>query len=124
MTQAIIFHTSRPGNRESIASQGLLSRKTTEHNYAGFPDLEDQPVGVYGYPIENSDHGVVWDYEGDVWMVAYCGPMVQDPEVSNALCIQPPEGRVPARFVREIENEYRHESYDAALSMLHEVVVG
>lgn len=75
------YHATSPGNRPSILRSGLIAQRP--HHM--------QQLGVYVFsPGLCNDHNprafVEWGpyRDGDLWRVAYCGPMKPDQFCRNA----------------------------------------
>lgn len=86
------IHLSHIENRASIANQGLLMRTPavdgnyTDHRYTHY--LSNQPRGVYFFPRSYDDSETRWlfaDGCDGAWRIAYCGAMMHDPIVPQAL---------------------------------------
>ena len=116
MSPFMLIHGGKYWNRESIIEQGLRAHQPTEDgNYTeGYEgDLSDQPRGVYGFPLDFDPRGKLpwngwrldfddWgfiDRDDDVWLAAYVGPLMADPEVEGAVVALDDVG--PADLIHE-----------------------
>lgn len=79
------YHAASRRNRASIQEHGLLPNQPSE----------TQPHGVYCFdPYMDNTGGPTaarcgwsWGPTSDLWRVAYCGPMLIDPCLTNAVVL-------------------------------------